>query len=276
MKTGILFTLLFIISAPDLAAAQLVTCEGVDCTACDFVSMVNGVVNFLITLSVVFAVIMLAVAGFKMLTSGGNANAASEARGIFTNVVIGFIIILSAWLIIDTILRIATNTGGLDAWGLVDCGGLVQPRVGDPTGLEGPEAGTVLNPRSSAGCPTCVDISTAVSCKNSRSCTAEAEFGERLAGLARVSAVELEVTEGFPPTRTHQAGCHGDGTCVDIVFKDRNWTPERVKAFQAQAKALGFRAVYEPGKGESCAGYSECVPFEKTKATASHFSLYAN
>ncbi len=273
MKFLFLIPVLLVTAIPEFATAALVTCSGPECDFCNLLDMVNGIVNFLITICVVIAVIMIAVAGVKLLTSGGNSSAAAEAKGLFTNVVIGFIIVLSAWLIVDTVLRITTDSGGLDAWGLVECGGMVKPVARDVNALEGPEAGTELSAKASAGCPTCVDISTAVSCKNSRSCTVEAEYGERLAGLARSSGVELEVTEGFPPTRTHKSACHGDGTCVDIVFKDRDWTSERVKSFQAQATALGFRAVYEPGPGGSCLGASNCV---EGVATGNHFSLYAN
>ena len=148
MKYILLIFFLAAVSMPEFATAQLVTCQGVDCNACSLVDMVNGIVNFLITICVVIAVVMLAVAGFKLLTSGGNSSAAQEAKGLFTNVVIGFIIVLSAWLIVDTILRIATNTGGLDAWGLVECGGQVQPVPGSPD--FGGSSGGGVNASSSA------------------------------------------------------------------------------------------------------------------------------
>ena len=39
------------------------------------------------------------------MTSAGNAGALERAKGMMTNVVIGFIIVLSAWLIIDTVIK---------------------------------------------------------------------------------------------------------------------------------------------------------------------------
>jgi hypothetical protein len=85
--------------------AQLSGCTGVDCSACNVVDMANGLINWLIgILFVVFGVLM-AIAGVKLVTSGGNHHALDEAKSSFTNAIIGFIIILSAWLIVDTIMR---------------------------------------------------------------------------------------------------------------------------------------------------------------------------
>ena len=98
----------------------LVTCQGPDCDACDLVNMVNGIINFIIVLLTVLATIVLVIAGFKMVTSGGNASAWQSAKESFFNIVIGFILVLAAWLIVDTILKALTGTG-LEVWGVITC-----------------------------------------------------------------------------------------------------------------------------------------------------------
>lgn len=276
--------------ALDLQAAQLVTCTGyTDCNFCSFGEMVNNIINWLFGILTVLAVVIMAWAGIKLVTSGGNQEAMRWAKERIVYVIIGFLLMLTSWLIIDTILRGLTGSEkGMNYWGSFDvenCGFVRTPQ-GVPYGeheleyveggiydLEGPE-GVSLDGAVYTGdhaCPNCMDMSTFISCKSN--CSTDREYAERLAGLARVSATTLEVTEGYPPTRTHQAQCHSNGTCVDIVFQDRVWTAERVKAFEAQASALGFRAVYEPGPGQSCLGSSNCLT---GYATGNHFSLYAN
>lgn len=53
---------------------------------------------------ILFAV--LAVwAGFGLVTSGGNPTALTDAKSRFTNAFIGLLIVLSAWLLVDTLMR---------------------------------------------------------------------------------------------------------------------------------------------------------------------------
>lgn len=105
-------------AAETTGIAQLAQCSGADCSACNVVYMANGLITWLIgILCVIFAVI-LAIAGVKLVTSGGNASALDAAKSSFTNAIIGFLIVLSAWLIIDTIMRsLIGNEGRLDNGG---------------------------------------------------------------------------------------------------------------------------------------------------------------
>jgi hypothetical protein len=87
--------------APDGA---LVQCGrgGADPQSCDFaaaIDMVNRLITYLIFISVPIAAIAFAYAGWLYLSSGGDSGKVTQARKIFTSVGIGFIIILSAWLI---------------------------------------------------------------------------------------------------------------------------------------------------------------------------------
>jgi hypothetical protein len=96
--------------APDIAIAQTslasyAGCSGTDCSACNLVSLANGIITWLIGfLFIIFAVI-LAFAGFGLVTSGGNHHALDEAKNRFVNAFIGLIIVLAAWLIVDTLMR---------------------------------------------------------------------------------------------------------------------------------------------------------------------------
>ncbi len=101
-----------------VSAAGLVPCGGPGEAACntDFVvSFVSGLINFLISMLGVIAMIVLVYAGFRMVVSMGNEAEWTKAKSLFTNVIIGIILILAAWLIVDTIMRVLTGEG-LNYW----------------------------------------------------------------------------------------------------------------------------------------------------------------
>ena len=90
--------------------AQLSGCTGVDCSACNVVHLANGAIKWLIGILFVIFALLLAIAGVRLVTSAGNHHALDEAKSSFTNAIVGFLIILSAWLIVDTIMRALVGT----------------------------------------------------------------------------------------------------------------------------------------------------------------------
>jgi hypothetical protein len=99
--------------------AGLVPCGNAGQPMCDtsFVAIfANGLINFLITMLGVIAVIVLVISGFQMVVSAGDPGAWKTAKERFTNIVIGIIIILAAWLVVDTIMNVLTGQG-LNFWG---------------------------------------------------------------------------------------------------------------------------------------------------------------
>ncbi len=101
------------LSLPTIAFAQLVPCDGVN-TKCDFAALItlfDNILNFLILISIPIAAVMFAYAGWLYLSAGGNTEKVKKAHGIFAAVAIGIIIILVAWLIVNTILEVFTGEG---------------------------------------------------------------------------------------------------------------------------------------------------------------------
>lgn len=97
----------------------MVPCSADGCGTCELVTLANTVIRWLITtLFVVFAVIMV-VAGFGLVTSGGSQSALEGAKSKFQNALIGIIIVLAAWLIVDTLLKgiLAGGTGNIMSYG---------------------------------------------------------------------------------------------------------------------------------------------------------------
>jgi len=76
------------------------------CTFNDFIVGIKRIVNFLIVLGVAFAAIAFAWAGFLYMTAAGNSSKIEEAHSIFYKVLLGFVIMLTAWLIVNTIEKV--------------------------------------------------------------------------------------------------------------------------------------------------------------------------
>ncbi len=296
-KTTFLQALLFFVAGifmlvPYFAFGQqdtgLVPCSGIECQACHAIELVQRILNFIVMIASGIAVLLFSYAGFLMLTAAGNTGKIEKGKGVFMNVLIGIVIVLAGWLIIDTIMKAMfegsalSGTQGFGGWNEIQCapaagGGITPPTSTGGTNQGGNTGGTTGGTQT-AGCPTCTAINTnLVACKTAGSCTVESEYGARLNKLAQTEGVpSLTVTEGYPPTRTHQNACHTNGTCTDIVFTDRNFTVERIQAFSAAAQAAGLRAVYEPPQGVTCPTGISCQPYSVTRSTGHHFSLYKN
>lgn len=103
-----------------------VSCEGNSCRVCDLVSLINLIVKFFFGLVGLIFAILLMVSGFGLVTSGGNTSAVSAAKSKFQNAIIGLIIVMAAWLIVDTVMRglLQGGTGeisGFGPWSEVEC-----------------------------------------------------------------------------------------------------------------------------------------------------------
>ncbi len=111
-----------------VSAAGLVPCGGPSepsCGTCEVIAMGNTLITSLIgVLFVVFAIIVV-YAGMGLVTSGGNPAAKTAAKSKLTNALIGFIIVLAAWLLVDTIMRglLTGGDGKIDGtlWSRVEC-----------------------------------------------------------------------------------------------------------------------------------------------------------
>lgn len=104
------FFLMLMISVPIffVSADGLVPCGGSGqnpCSVNDFFVLINNVINFLLfNIATPLAALTFAVAGWMYLTAGGDTGKIKQAHELFKNVAIGFIIALSAWLIVKAIL----------------------------------------------------------------------------------------------------------------------------------------------------------------------------
>lgn len=113
---------------PFAVSAQLVTCLGPECQACHLVGTAQNIINFLISVSAVIGAMLFGWAGILMVTAGGKEAKITQARNIFTNVIIGLIIMLAAWLAIDTVMKLLANQdlSQIGGWNKIECVELPQ------------------------------------------------------------------------------------------------------------------------------------------------------
>lgn len=66
---------------------------------------IQNIINFGISLGIIAATFALAYAGFVWMTGGSNPEARSKGRDMLLNVFIGLVILLTAWLVVDFIMK---------------------------------------------------------------------------------------------------------------------------------------------------------------------------
>lgn len=113
---------------PDtVVAGGLVPCGGIGqtaCQSCDVVKLTNNVVEWLIIVLGTLAALIIMYAGIQLVTAGGNQSAMEAAKSKITNVIIGYVIILAAWLVVDyglKVLLITDGTKSFGVWNDVEC-----------------------------------------------------------------------------------------------------------------------------------------------------------
>ena len=75
------------------------------CNFSYFMDLINGLIKFMLfVIATPFVAIIIMYTGYLFLTAGGSAGQTEKAKKILFNVVIGYVIALAAWLIINTII----------------------------------------------------------------------------------------------------------------------------------------------------------------------------
>ncbi len=80
-----------------------------ECSFYDLVKMANRLIDTLIKISFPIAAAMIAWAGIIMMLNPANSGKRTEALNMMKNVVIGFAIIISAWLVVEAITKVLIN-----------------------------------------------------------------------------------------------------------------------------------------------------------------------
>lgn len=114
MKVFFGFALVTILLLPFVAEAQFGPIIPEACRACPcgfggVLAIIQNVVNFIIGLSIIFATIIIVWAGGLYILSATNPESRSTANKMLINAAIGLVIVLSAWLIVDFVMKALYN-----------------------------------------------------------------------------------------------------------------------------------------------------------------------
>ncbi|MES2135031.1 MAG: hypothetical protein V4449_02225 [Patescibacteria group bacterium] len=205
-------------------------CEGPECKACDLTDLANNVINFGVAFSVIVATLMFAYAGVLYVTAASSPEQIKKAHGVFTNVFVGLLLVLLAWLLVNILFSVLTGRG-LAVWSHVDC--IENPTTDPFADVPILPQSTLVTGGAGAGRPSTVaSVGTAYStsaaaiaalerggvCGGAVPCT----DGSSLAGL-RVQTVNqlIELHQGcgcqFTVTSgVRLGGAHATGLKVDV------------------------------------------------------------
>ena len=118
-KIILLSTFCFVLSAASVSAA-LIPCEGLSCQFCDLFKLVKNVLDFGVKIAIPIAVITIVYGGIMILTAGASPERAKQGKDIVTAAIIGLVIVLLAWLILDTLIKLIAK-GEFGPWNQLKC-----------------------------------------------------------------------------------------------------------------------------------------------------------
>lgn len=197
--------------------------------------VINNIISFSITIAIVFvAPIMIAWAGFLYVVNPYDPSGISKAKGILWNTVIGIVVALAGWMIVDAVMAVFYNPAApLKAWSdiinwngdecLIQAGSMKDLKQAVPT------AGVVVVPPA-VNCATSyatslpgINVSSTGGCcdKTKSTCTS-------LDGMLRITTQQIQnvktkcgaitVTGGTEVGHSGEgsSGSHSGGSKVDI------------------------------------------------------------
>jgi len=105
------------------ATGGIVPCTGINCNLCSIGQLMKNIINFLLGISILLAVAMFAYAGFMYATRGTSETRVTKAHAVFKNVFLGFLVAISAWLIVQTIISVVFDGKAFvgDNWYELEC-----------------------------------------------------------------------------------------------------------------------------------------------------------
>ena len=116
----------FLISFSTVQAAGLVPCGGSGqsaCTLCDLFGLFKNLIDFAMMLIFPLATVMIIYGGFLIMTTGDSPTRAQQGRGVIKAAVIGILIALLSWLVLDTIFKVLAPNfeGNFGPWNDISC-----------------------------------------------------------------------------------------------------------------------------------------------------------
>ena len=128
---------LFFATYGQFAQAQIVTCDL--CRYCDFFVVIHNAFNFFaLQITAPLATLMFILGGLILMFGGSNPQLLTRAKTILKTTIIGVLIVLFSWVIVNTTINIVTGGnsvvggGGIAPWNSPQCGSSGIPQCPTP------------------------------------------------------------------------------------------------------------------------------------------------
>lgn len=83
-----------------------------NCQGPQLLELFANIIQFMIDIAFVIAVVMVLWGGILLMVSGGNEDRVKRGRKALTGAIVGLVIVLVAWIVINTIITFFTNCSG--------------------------------------------------------------------------------------------------------------------------------------------------------------------
>ena len=91
------------------------------CSLCDAMIVMRNIITFGFELVFSISTGMIAWGAIRMMAAGGDPKKVTDARSIMTSAIIGIVIAVSAWTIINTLLSVFIHSGASAPWATITC-----------------------------------------------------------------------------------------------------------------------------------------------------------
>jgi hypothetical protein len=187
------------------------------------IDVINNIIQLAIIIVIVFiAPIMIAYAGFLYVVNPVNPSGIKKAKDLLINTVVGIVIALAGWMIVDAIMLALYNP---------------------ETRLEGGKLGAWADLIGSRGMPPCIEL---------KGSTKQTTSGVPITGISATGKLNL------PPTDGSGAACNPAAVQAAAAAGGYNITPVQANTLACIARpesSCGSKILnYNWGKGSSAAG----------------------
>lgn len=108
--------------AQEEATSLVASCEGSDCSFCHLLDLVNKIIKWIVVVMVGIIVIIFALGGMMMVISAGDTGKVSKGKGMMLDSVVGFLILLCSYVIVDTFIKVFVPTESeFGPWNTITC-----------------------------------------------------------------------------------------------------------------------------------------------------------
>lgn len=134
-------------------------CQTCPCDYGGFLQLIQNLMNAGVALGIIAFVFVTAYAGASFMLNPTNPESRTKARSMLLNVVVGMVILLTAWLVVDFIMKMLYDETNYGPWNSILApktdGVCIQPSTLHPiAGLVGGIAGFVVGGKPGAPGPT--------------------------------------------------------------------------------------------------------------------------